>query len=147
MVTTDLNADEGDIFSILGDDERASRVLVIQHSSGFEDLQILVAHILDGGDDPDFGHGRDLVGGSREKNLKLSGGANGGLGVGTDGHKTESKERQGVHDDAKESKGSCGWAEARRLSAPDAPSSLYLSERERFGRRNNRGGTPKPGAV
>ena len=51
-VGANLNPSEGDFFSLLGDNERATRALVIQHSSGLEDLQILVANIPDGGNDP-----------------------------------------------------------------------------------------------
>ena len=59
---TNRGTDKGDIFTILADDERASRVLVIQHGSELEDLQILIADVLDSGDDPHIGHRRDLVG-------------------------------------------------------------------------------------
>ena len=91
----------------LGDDERANKGLVIQHSSELDDVQIFIANILDGGDDHDFGRGRDLVGGSREKDLKTTGGTNGGLSVSTNGRETKSKERQRADSDAKECKGSC----------------------------------------
>ena len=93
-MSTNLETGERDIFSILGDDERLSSFPVIQHSSGLADRQILVANVLYSGDDPDFGHGRDRVGRSREGNLKTIGGANGGLSVSADGRKTESEERQ-----------------------------------------------------
>ena len=106
-MSTDLETSEGDILSILGDDERPSRVLLIQHSSELADRQILVANVLDSGDDPDFGYRRDRVGRSREGNLKTIGGANGGLSVSADGRKTKSKERQRAHGDAKECGGSC----------------------------------------
>ena len=86
--------------SILGDDEGLSSFLVIQHSSGLADRQILVANVFDSGDDPDFGRGPDRVDGSREGNLKTTGDANGGLSVSTDGRKTESEERQREHSGA-----------------------------------------------
>ena len=105
-VSTNLSPDEGHLFSTLGDDEGSPGVLVIQHGPELEDLQILVANVLDGSDDPQFGHGRDLVGGSREGNLKTTGGAGGRIGISTDGRKTKSKERQTEHNGAKESKGS-----------------------------------------
>ena len=91
-VNTNLNTSEGDLCSILGDDERPSAVLVIQYSPGLNDLQILVTNVLDSGNDPQFGHGCDFVGGSREGNLKTGGGANHGLGVSTDGCKAKSEE-------------------------------------------------------
>ena len=120
-MSTDLETSEGDILSILGDDERPSRVLLIQHSSELADRQILVANVLDSGDDPDFGHGRDRVGGSREGNLKTTGGASSGLSVSADGRKTESEERQREHSDAGESKGSSNWIETRCPSTPQHP--------------------------
>ena len=91
-VSTNLNTGEGDLFSILGDDKRSSVVLVIQHSPELDDLQILVTNVLDSRNDPQFGYGRDFVGRSREGNLKTGGDANHGLGVSTDGCKTESDE-------------------------------------------------------
>ena len=103
-MSTNLETGERDIFSILGDDERLSSFPVIQHSSGLADGQILVANVLDSGDDPDFGYRRDRVGRSREGNLKTIGGANGGLSVSADGRKTESEERQREHSDPGESK-------------------------------------------
>ena len=53
-MSTNLETGEGDIFSILSDDERLSGVLLIQHSPELADRQILVANVLDSGDDPDF---------------------------------------------------------------------------------------------
>ena len=89
---TNLDADEGYLFSIFGDDKRASWVLVVQYGSELDDLQILVANVLDGGNDPQLGRGRDFVGGSREGNLKTGGGASHGFGVSTDGCKTKGDE-------------------------------------------------------
>ena len=126
-MSTNLETGEGDIFSILGDDEGLSRVLVIQHSSGLADRQILVANVLDSGDDPDFGYRRDRVGRSREGNLKTTGGANGGLSVSADGRKTESEERQREHSDPGESKGSNNWIEARCPTTPQTPHPFYTS--------------------
>ena len=94
-------------------------MLVIQHSSGLEDLQILVANVLDGGNDPKFGYGCDLVGGSREVNLKIIGDVNCGLSVDTDGRKTESDKRQRTHGDVE--KGSSNWIETRCASASQHP--------------------------
>ena len=91
-VCTNLNASEGYLISIFGYDERTGWVLVIQYSSGFDGFQILVANILDDGNDPQFGRGCDFVGGSREGNLKTGGGTNHGFGVSTDGRKTKSDE-------------------------------------------------------
>lgn len=93
--------DEGDLFSvlILTDDERASVVLGIQHSSELEDPQILVVGVLDGGNKK-VEQGCDLVSWSREEDLKTTSGANRGLGVGTDGRETESNKRR-EHGDAK----------------------------------------------
>ena len=135
-MSKNLETGEGNIFPILGDNERQSRVLVIQHSSGPADRQVIVASILDNDDDPDFGHGRDRVGGSREGNLETTGGANGGLSVSTDGRKTESEERQREHSGAGESKGSSNWIEARCPSTTQYPILLYLLERERLGCRS-----------
>ena len=104
--STDLDTGEGDLFSILGNDEGASGVFVIQHTSEPDDLQILITNILDGGDDPDFGGGRDLVGGSRERGLKTIRGADSEIGVSADYRKTKSEERERAHRDAKECKGS-----------------------------------------
>ena len=106
-VNTNISTGEGDLFSILGDDERVSKGLIIQHSSELDDVQILIANILDGGNDHDFGRGHDLVGGSRERDLKTTGGANRRLRVSTNGRETKSKERQRAHGDAKECGGSC----------------------------------------
>ena len=105
-VCTNLNTSEGDLSPILGDDKRASGVLGIQHGSELNDLQALVTDVLDSDNDPQFGYGRDFVGGSREKNLKTAAGANHGLGVRTGGRKTKSDKKQRKHGDAKESKGS-----------------------------------------
>ena len=55
-VCTNLNTDEGDLFPILGDNERPSIGFVIQHSPEPDDLQVFVANVLDGGNDPQFGH-------------------------------------------------------------------------------------------
>ena len=120
-MSTNLETGEGNIVPILGDDERPSSFPVIQHSSGLADGQVIVANVLDSGDDPDFGHGRDRVGGSREGNLKAAGGANGGLSVSADDCKTESKEGQREHNGAEESKGSSNWIEARCPSTPQHP--------------------------
>ena len=104
-VSTNLDTSEGDLFSILGGDERPSAVPVIQHSSELDDLQILIAHILDGGMNSQFGHRRNLVGRSGERNLKATSSANGGLSVSTDGRETKSDKRQRKHGDAKGSEG------------------------------------------
>ena len=93
-VRTNLNTDEVDLFAVLPDDERASRVLVVQHTFGLEDLQILIANVLDRGDDPQFGHGGDFIGGTREGDIEITTGASRGIGVSTDGRKSESKERE-----------------------------------------------------
>ena len=135
-VSANLGTSEGDYFSIFGEDERLSRMLVIQRSSGLEDLQILIANVLDCGDDPYFGRGRDLVGGSREGNLKTTSSANRGLRISADGRKTESEERQGEHGEAEKSKGSSNWIGARCASASQHPILLYLFERERFSHRS-----------
>lgn len=79
---------------------------VVQHSSELKDLQVLGPGVLDGGKDLDVGRGRDLVGWSREVDLKTTSGVSGGLGVGTDGCKTESNEIQRKHDDTRRSRGS-----------------------------------------
>ena len=76
-------------------------MLVVQHGSELGDLQILVANVLDSGNNPQFGYELDLAGGSREGNLKTGGGANHGLGVSTDDRKIKSTERQREHNDAK----------------------------------------------
>ena len=74
------------------EDGRASRELVIQHGSEHEDLQsssptfLTVATILR------VRHGRDFVCGSRERNLRATGGANCGHSVGTYGRKNEDNE-------------------------------------------------------
>ena len=136
-MSTNLKTGEGNIVPILGDDERPSSFPVIQHSSGLADGQVIVANVLDSGDDPDFGHGRDRVGGSREGNLKAAGGANGGLSVSTDGRKTESEERQREHSGVGESKGGSNWIDSSSLSInPQPPTSLYLMGRERLGCRS-----------
>ena len=62
--STNGGTDEGDLLSILPDDEGMSGVFVVQHGSELEDLQILIASVLDGGGDPQVGCGRDCVGGS-----------------------------------------------------------------------------------
>ena len=99
--STDLDTGEGDLFSILGNDEGASGAFVIQHTSEPDDLQILITNILDGGNDPDFGGGRDLVGGSRERDLKTIGGADSEIGVSADYRKTKSEERERAHRNAR----------------------------------------------
>ena len=79
-------------------------MLVIQHGSELEDLQILIADVLDSGNDPHIGRGRDLAGWSRERNLETASGANRGLGVSTDDRKAKSDQRQREHDDVKKFK-------------------------------------------
>ena len=64
-------------------------VLVVQHSSRLEDLQVLVPGVLDGGKDLDVRRGCDLVGWSREIDLETGNGVRGGLGVGTEGGETK----------------------------------------------------------
>ena len=91
--STNRGTGEGDLLSILPDDEGLSGVFVVQHTSELEDLQILISSVLDGGGDPQVGCGRDLVGGSRERKLETSTGTNCGLGVSTDGRETESNKR------------------------------------------------------
>ena len=108
----------------------------VQHSSKFEDLQIFVANVLYSGNDPQVGRGWDITGGSRERDLKATSGAN-GLGVSTDGCKTKSKKRQRKHGEAKESKGS--WIGARCFSAlnfvpfgtPDSAAEVQAYSKER----------------
>ena len=56
------NTGEGDVFAVLPDDERGSTQVVIQRGSKLDNLQVLVANVLDCGNDPEFGHGCDLVG-------------------------------------------------------------------------------------
>ena len=113
-VNTNLDTGEGDLFSILGDEEGASGARVIQHSSELDDLQILITNVLDGGSNPDFGRGRDLVCGSRERDLEIIRGANSsGLGVSTDGRETKSKESQREYSDAMECRGSRSLIEGR----------------------------------
>ena len=84
-------------------------VLVIQHSSGLEDLQVLVPDVLDGGKDLDVRRGCDLVGWSREIDLKTANGVRGGFGVGTEGGENKCNKGQGEHGDAKRS--GCSWIE------------------------------------
>ena len=91
--STNGGTDEGDLLSILPDGEGPSGALVVQHGPELEDLQIIVASVLDDGGDPQVGCGRDLVGGSRERKLETATGANGGLGVSTDGGETKSDKR------------------------------------------------------
>lgn len=64
-------------------------MLVTQYNSELDSLQILVADVLDGGNDPQFVHGRDFIGRSRERNLETDGGTNNGLGVSTSWQGTE----------------------------------------------------------
>jgi hypothetical protein len=90
---TNLNTGEGGLLAILVDDERTSREVVIQHNSELEDLKILIANVLGKGDDPQARHGRDFVGGSRERNFKTTNGANRGLSVSADGRKAKSNKR------------------------------------------------------
>ena len=52
--TNHSNAGEVDLFTILLDDKRRSTEVVVQHGSELDDLQVLVADVPDGGDDPDF---------------------------------------------------------------------------------------------
>ena len=104
--STNGGTDEGDLLSILPDNEGLSGVLVVQHGSELEDLQIFIPSVLDGGDDPQVGCGCDFVGGSRERKLETATGANRGLGVSTDGGETESNKRQREHDDAEVSESS-----------------------------------------
>ena len=84
------------LFSIIGEDERSSLVLLIQYGSELGNLQILVADVLDGGNDPQFGYRCDSVGRSRERNLKTGSDTNHGLGASTDGYKTDSNGREGM---------------------------------------------------
>ena len=100
---------ERDLLPILGHDESVGGVLVIQHGSEPEDLQTLIADVLDSGDDPEVRQKCDLIGRSREKDLKTTTGVNRGLGVSTDGGKTKSNERESAHGDAKKSTGD--WIE------------------------------------
>ena len=117
-----LNTGEGGLFPILTDNERASREPVIQHGSRLQDLQILIANVLDSGNDPEVGHGRNFVGGGRERDLKTTDGADRGLGVNTDGRNTKNDERQREHSEAKKSKDS--WIKARDFQS-NASSALY----------------------
>ena len=123
---TNIDTGERDLFSVLGDDKRSRGARVIQHSSELNDLQILIANILDGGDDHDFGGRRNLVGRSRERDLKATESVSGGLSVSIDSRETKSKERQRVHGDAKE----CGAVadelrfDVHRTPTPDP---LYAS--------------------
>ena len=55
-------AGEANLFAILPDDKYGSTKFVVQHGSELEDLQVFIANVLDGGDDPEFGRGRDFVG-------------------------------------------------------------------------------------
>ena len=66
-------------------------MLVVQHSSGLEDLQILISDVLDGGDNPEFGYGGDFVDGTREGNIEITNGTSRGVGVSTDGRESKSK--------------------------------------------------------
>ena len=91
--STNGGTDEGDLLSILLDDEGPSGVLAVQHGPELEDLHIIIPSVLDGGGDPQVGCGRDFVGGSRERELETTTGANGGLGVSTDGGETKSDKR------------------------------------------------------
>ena len=91
-MSTNRNTGEGGLFSIFTDNERTSGELVIQHGPVLEDLQILIADVLDSGNDPQVRHGRNFVGGSRERNLKAANGTNRGFCVGADGRKSESND-------------------------------------------------------
>ena len=90
---TNLDTGEGDLLSILTDEERAGMVLVVQHGSELEDLQILVASILHSGNDPQVRHRCDFVGGSRERDLKITSGTNFGMCISTDGGKTKGNKK------------------------------------------------------
>ena len=107
--STNCGTDEGNLLSILPDYEGLSGVIVVQHGPELEDLQIIIASVLDGGGDPQIRCGRDFVGGSRERKLEITTGANGGFGVSTDYGETKSDKRYEEHGDAKVSEGS--WAE------------------------------------
>ena len=98
---TNHGTNEFGLFAIIPDDERASGAFVIQHSLGLEDLQIRITNILDGGDDPEFGHGGDFVDGTRERHVETTNGASRGVGVTTDGRKSKSEERERNHIEAK----------------------------------------------
>ena len=91
--STNGGTDEGDLLSILPDDEGPSGVFVVQHSSELEELQIIITSVLDGGGDPQIGCGHDLVGRSRERKLETATGASGGFGVSTDDRETKSDKR------------------------------------------------------
>ena len=105
-VNTNRDTNEGGLFAILADGERTSRELVIQHGSVLEDLRSLAATVRDTGNDLQVRHGRDFVGGSRERDLKTTQAASRRLGVGTDGRKSESDERKREHVDAQKYEGS-----------------------------------------
>ena len=91
--STNRGTDEGDLFSVLADGESVKKVFVIQHGSELEDLQIHIAGVLDSCDDSEVGHGRNVVGGSGEKEFETTSGTSRGLGVSTDCGKTKSDER------------------------------------------------------
>ena len=114
-MSTNLNTGEGNIFAVLADDERASRMFVVQHCSELEDLQILVPSVLYGGDDPQIRYERDFVRRGRKRNLKTNG-ASFVLSISTYGHKAENKEGQKEHGEVEKSKGD--WIEAQGVSAP-----------------------------
>ena len=114
---------EGDFLPILADDERANRILDIQHGPRFEDIQIVTASIFDDGDDLQVGRRRDLGGWGREVDLKTARGASRGRSVSTDGRETKSSEREREHGDAKKSKDD--WIEGRGVSALNPPP-LYI---------------------
>ena len=59
--TNHSNAGEMDLFTILPDGKRRSTEVVVQHGSELDDLQVFVANVPDGGDDPEFGRRRDFV--------------------------------------------------------------------------------------
>ena len=72
-------------------------MLIVQHSSGLDDLQILVPSVLHSDSDLQVRHGCDFVGGGRERDLETTGGAEVGLGVSTDGGKAKGNKRQKEH--------------------------------------------------
>ena len=103
---TNLSTGEGDLLSILCDDERLTTLLIIQHGSRLEDLQIFVSSVLHGGNDPQVRQGCDVVGGSRKVDFETTGGTDGGVGVSTDDRKAKGNKRRREHGEGKEVEGS-----------------------------------------
>ena len=91
--STNRGTDEGDLLSILTDDEGPSGVFAVQHGPELEDLHTIITSVPDGGGDPQVRRGRDFVGRSRERKLETATGANSGLGVGTDDRETKGDKR------------------------------------------------------